>query len=186
MKSQTKQRGAILLISLIFMLVLTIVGTSSIKSVTLEERMVSNMHDSTLSFQAAESGLRDCEEFFIEVNHRVEASSNNGQNVIWEKDTVADQSSNPDFWWQDFGFWEDIGTPYDPAVDLTGYENGQGKVAKNPRCIREYVGTETDSVDDLGFLQQEGWSLYRITAAAAGADENTVTVLSGNYYTRHK
>jgi Tfp pilus assembly protein PilX len=148
--------------------------------------MVSNMHDSTLSFQAAESGLRDCEQFFIEVLHRVEATSANGQNTVWEKDTVASQSSDPDYWWQDFDFWETVGTPYDPDMDLTDYESGQGKVAKNPRCLREYVGTETDSVDDLGYLQQEGWSLYKVFSAAPGADENTVTVLTSDYYTRHK
>lgn len=183
---QHNQRGAVLLVSLIFLLVLTVVGSSSIKSVTLEERMVSNMHDATLSFQAAESGLRDCEEWFHTVIHRVEATSNNGQNPIWEKDKVADQSSDPDRWWESFAFWETIGTPYDPDTDLTSYDAGKGKIASNPRCIREYITTEVDSLDDGSFLQQEGWSLYRISAAAPGADPNTVTVVSSDYYTRHK
>ena len=42
-KSKSSQQGAVLLVVLIMLLVLTIIGTSGIGTVTLGEKMVSNM-----------------------------------------------------------------------------------------------------------------------------------------------
>lgn len=56
-----RQRGAILVIALMFLVLLTIVAVSSISGVTLEEKMAGNLRDQTTAFQAAESALRDAE-----------------------------------------------------------------------------------------------------------------------------
>lgn len=55
------QRGAILVVALMFLVLLTIVGVSSISSTTLEEKMAGNARDQQIAFQAAESALRDAE-----------------------------------------------------------------------------------------------------------------------------
>ena len=57
-----QQQGVALFISLVLLLVLTIIGVSSVQTTSLEVRMTRNAHDSTLAFQAAESALRDAEE----------------------------------------------------------------------------------------------------------------------------
>lgn len=59
--SPRRQRGAILVIALMFLVLLTIVAVSSISGVTLEEKMAGNLRDQTTAFQAAESALRDAE-----------------------------------------------------------------------------------------------------------------------------
>jgi type IV pilus assembly protein PilX len=56
-----RQQGAILVIALLFLVLLTIIGISSISSVTLEERMAGNLREQNIAFQAAESALRDAE-----------------------------------------------------------------------------------------------------------------------------
>ncbi len=52
------QRGTVLVIALILLLVLTILGVSGMRGTTMEERMAGNMRDQSLGFQAAESALR--------------------------------------------------------------------------------------------------------------------------------
>ena len=52
-----QQRGAVLVVSLIILLLMTIIGVSSMKTTTLEERMAGNLRDQNLSFQSAEAAL---------------------------------------------------------------------------------------------------------------------------------
>lgn len=52
------QRGVVLIVSLIFLLLLSLLGLSSIQSATLQEQMVGNQRDHDMAFQAAEAALR--------------------------------------------------------------------------------------------------------------------------------
>jgi len=54
-------RGASLVVVLILLLVMTLLGLAVLRSTLLEERMTANMLDRSLSFQAAESALREGE-----------------------------------------------------------------------------------------------------------------------------
>ena len=57
-RAPRRQQGAILFVSLIILLLLTILGVTSMSSVTMEERMAGNMRDGDLAVQAAEAALR--------------------------------------------------------------------------------------------------------------------------------
>ena len=53
------QRGAVLIIALLFLTILTILGVTAMTATTFEERMAGNTRDLGLAFQAAEAALRD-------------------------------------------------------------------------------------------------------------------------------
>lgn len=53
------QNGAALITGLIFLVVLTLISLSAIKSTSLEERMAGNARDQDIAFEAAEAGIRD-------------------------------------------------------------------------------------------------------------------------------
>ena len=55
------QRGASLIVALMFLIVLTILGLVSVRSSTLHERMAGNDRDRSVAFEAAEAALRDAE-----------------------------------------------------------------------------------------------------------------------------
>ncbi len=55
------QAGAVLVISLIFLLLMTIIGVTTMQTTTLQERMAGNTRDMNLALQSAESALRDGE-----------------------------------------------------------------------------------------------------------------------------
>lgn len=54
----SRQRGAVLLVGLIMVLLMTIVGLAAIRSSGLQETMAGNMRERNLAFQAAEASLR--------------------------------------------------------------------------------------------------------------------------------
>ena len=56
-----KQRGAILVVTLMFLLVITMLAITSVQVSTSEERMSGNLKDWNIAMQAAESALRDAE-----------------------------------------------------------------------------------------------------------------------------
>ena len=58
MKIYNKQTGAVLVISLIILLVMTVLGITSLRSATMEEKMSGNSFDRSIAFQAAEAALR--------------------------------------------------------------------------------------------------------------------------------
>lgn len=55
------QRGAALIIALIFVVVFTLLGMSVVGTTGVEEKMARNYRDADLAFAAAEAGLRDAE-----------------------------------------------------------------------------------------------------------------------------
>jgi len=55
------QHGAVLIVALVLLLVLTILGTAGIQDTAMEERMAGNFRDHSAALQAAESALRNGE-----------------------------------------------------------------------------------------------------------------------------
>lgn len=55
---KTQQSGAVLIISLLILLVLTLIGISSMEGSLLEEKMAANSQTSTVTFQKAESAIQ--------------------------------------------------------------------------------------------------------------------------------
>ncbi len=56
-----QQSGAALVVSLIFLVILTLLGLTAMQTGILEERMAGNTRDRNLAFQAAEAAMRDAE-----------------------------------------------------------------------------------------------------------------------------
>ncbi len=56
-----RQRGSALIFSLVILLIMTLIGITSMSSSTLEEKMAANDRARKVAFQAAESALRDAE-----------------------------------------------------------------------------------------------------------------------------
>ncbi len=52
-----RQRGIVLVVGLVFLLVLTILGVTTLRTTTLEERMAGNLMSKTMAFQDAEATI---------------------------------------------------------------------------------------------------------------------------------
>ncbi len=71
---KTRQHGAVLVISLLILLVLTLVGISSLDGSIMEEKMAANSQIATTTFQQAESSIREA--YLAELTNPFGAVSN--------------------------------------------------------------------------------------------------------------
>lgn len=62
-----RQKGAALVVALVLLLVITILGLSSMRGTSLQERMSANLRDRGLAFQAAEAALREAEASLVDL-----------------------------------------------------------------------------------------------------------------------
>lgn len=63
MKQYQNQRGVVLLVALVFLLILTVAGVSAMRLANVEERMTGNFSQRNQAFQAAEAALVEAERF---------------------------------------------------------------------------------------------------------------------------
>ncbi|WP_368388915.1 PilX N-terminal domain-containing pilus assembly protein [Marinobacter sp. SS8-8] len=56
-----RQRGATLIVALVMLLLISLLAIGGMQGSVMQERMASNAHDSAISFQASEAGLRQAE-----------------------------------------------------------------------------------------------------------------------------
>lgn len=71
-----KQSGAALPVALVMLLISTIIGLSSMRSATQQEKISSNLYDRSLAYQAAEAALRAAEAKIIDSKSSDEISIN--------------------------------------------------------------------------------------------------------------
>ena len=148
-----KQRGAVLAVGLIFLVLLTMLGIASMQATTMSERMAGNARDRNLAFQAAEAGLRDGAQFLIGKDFYAFNLSCTG--------ALCTQGSVPD--WKTY--------EWDGSKDVLSTTGIVG-LAEQPRYFSEYAG-QIKCPECSG-----GWrSAYRLTVRAKGANANTVVFL---------
>ncbi|MEM7097111.1 MAG: pilus assembly protein [Pseudomonadota bacterium] len=167
-KSQT---GVALFISLVLLLILTIIGVSSVQTTTLELRMSRNEHDRLLAFQSAESALRDAEAALELVPSTAFFDGTNG---LYQ---IADMG-NDEVWW--------AAATWTGGNSTTAPNNIDG-VAAPARYIVEHMGA---IIRENNAHQQDGpyanastdrIEMFRITARGVGGTANSVVVLQTTY-----
>lgn len=80
MKPTHRQRGVVLIVSLIMLLVVTLLAVSSMQGTVLEEKMAGNSKDRNLAFQTTESAVREAETYIESI---VSMGSFNGSGGLY-------------------------------------------------------------------------------------------------------
>jgi type IV pilus assembly protein PilX len=89
------QRGAVLIVGLLVLLVITMIGVSQLQSTVLQERMAGNLRQNNLALQAAEAALQ-AGLTYIEQQRSPPAADDVGSNLVWTSCSTADASVDPD------------------------------------------------------------------------------------------
>ncbi len=96
-RSANRQTGSALIVALIFLLLMTIIGTSAMQGSTMQERMSSNWRDWNLAFQSAEAALRDGERYLLDTEVLPEFANvdglyeiNNPAMPVWGGGVIGD------------------------------------------------------------------------------------------------
>jgi type IV pilus assembly protein PilX len=164
-RGHQSQRGVVLIIGLILLLLLSLLGAASMKMARMEESMAGNTQDRTLAFQAAEAALREAE--VLLQNPALPAfSASNGMYRYQDADAVAPEGLLLS------------------ADNARVYTQTLPDVAAPPLYILEQMAAAPLSSDSLLIGTQYGSQqrfTYRITALGFGGSASTKVVLRASY-----
>ena len=167
-KSHKKQTGAVLFVSLIMLLIMTLLGISGMQTTILEEKMAGNFKDRNMSLQAGESALREAEEY---LRATTVLPSFTGGTLGHYQPTAAGAAR-----------WDDSVTNWsDTANDVVAYTGTLTDIATPPAYIIE----ELPPVPESGGSLEAGVAVearyYRITTRAVGGTDTAVVMLQSTY-----
>lgn len=175
-----RQSGAVLAIGLVVLLVLTLIGTGSINSVRMDERLTANVQNSELAFQGAEAGLIQCETDLRVSSFEVIE----GVQVALNSKATVDEDGNLSRWWKEFSVWDD--STRERESDFPSFVTTEADVSlvEEPACIIEYVGNASPSLEFADAVSSDvpnARQVYRVTAFAYGADQRSSAVVESIY-----
>lgn len=187
-----RERGSILFIALILLIILTLLAFTALRTATMQERMAGNARDRGIAFQAAEAALRGAEKYLASNSSPGSAtfagtscsakgvyklvggipyfastgSSFSGTNVKWD-------GSSQDFW--NLYPWETANCSYSGTSDYISFVTSSnygkpGKPTKSPRYVIEEMPVDGN-----------GLTSYRVTAKGWGSSDNAVVIIQATY-----
>ena len=167
-----RQDGAVLVFGLIMLLVLTLLGVSTMKGSIFDEKMSGNARNGNYAFQASESALREGE---LWLRDRIvePLQTATGSSGVW--DTNAPGAGD---------WWANGGGPWSTAAPAVTTYAGLSNVQAQPQVIMEYskfVGDEAGTGDGA----PTGKVYYRVTSKATGGTDTAVVQLQTMYSRRY-
>jgi type IV pilus assembly protein PilX len=166
---RTSQRGAVLVVGLIFLAMLSLMGVAAYSVATQEEKMAGNARDRMRAFEAAEASLRDCESV---LGSLAGLPAFNGTGGMYTAPPVTQAP-----WFETINWKTDAS-----AVRVLG--TAMSDVAIQPRCIvEELVVLEAKPADGAlsGPQQRVEERVYRVSASGFGARDTTVALVQSTY-----
>jgi len=163
------ERGAVLVISLFLLVVLTLLGVTSMQGTTMQTRIASNREDRATAFEAAEAALRQGEAVIqaMTTAPTPAAASCPANCVVWAPNTLFVNDGD----YTDPAVWADPRIPV-ATVPLTG-------IAAAPAYAIELVSTNAAGSSLL--VGSAGRMYYfQVTARGTGASTTAHVVLQSS------
>jgi len=162
-----RERGAVLVVSLFLLVVLTLLGVTSMQGTTMETRIAINREDRATAFMAAEAALREAEQ--------VVQAQTSAPNPV-----DATCAANCDVWAPGALFGD-----YDDYLDSTIWADGRIPqaiaplvgVAAAPTYVVEFARFVPDNLNIGGGGQISGRYFYQVTARGEGETATAHAVL---------
>ncbi|MGP1667019.1 MAG: pilus assembly PilX family protein [Rhodanobacter sp.] len=167
------QRGAILIMCLIFLSVLTLMALTGMDTSVTEERMAGNMQDYNQAFEAAEVAMEDAEAW-LAAQIELPSASAIGAAEVWTEDG-PDPDTDADSWWDErSAAWWTANAESSVGLD---------QVASQPQYLIEeyFVSTAGQSLSiGTGEVSQTR-VLHRITSRGVGSSGTSEVMLQSTY-----
>ncbi|HET6553356.1 MAG TPA: PilX N-terminal domain-containing pilus assembly protein [Dyella sp.] len=198
----SRQRGVVLVVALIFLLLLTILAISASGRSLLQERMVGGLRNAQLAEQAAESAVRGAEwTLWASTSNTAAAPLVCGTGVLAGNCYVYDPGNTALYGasgtvtkFRTSAAWTTTGAAvYKGPAGSVDFTKTGAKLAQNPAYMIEDLGVElppgvTGSLHESGATGSTGTGyasssrhIYRITARATGASANTMRVVESTF-----
>ena len=120
-----RQHGAVLVLGLILLLILTLIGVSTMRGSVLDEKMAGNAKDRNFAFQSAESALRGGE-LWLQNNAIQPLATATGSNGVWSLNSPGGSS-----------WWKNLSAPWGNGAPSVVTSSGISYVSAQPQRIIE-------------------------------------------------
>lgn len=171
----SRQSGMVLMISLIFLVLLTLLAVSGMQGTILQERMAGNTRDRMIALEAAETALRTA----ADILGAPGLPSGIGIYMV-----PPPNSTSPAATFTSTQQWDTYPWATSAATLPNGSING---VAQQPQYVIERLSTTPPTngaqVTAIGFAPGAGHGYFRITSRGVGATINASVILQ-EYYVR--
>ena len=171
-----QQNGAILVFCLVFLSILTVMGTSGMETTVLEERMSSNMRDHTLAFQSAESALKNAEAWLL-AQAALPIVSGDGSTTVWSENAMDPSATDGKYWWDhaniNAAWWN---ANADAIAGVAGVATQPGYVIEEYRTVDSGESLATGSGET-----PRSRTFHRITARGVGINPNTAVRVQSTF-----
>lgn len=163
-----RQRGAVLIVSLLILILLTLLGLTAIQAGTVQERIAGNTRNLDQAFQAAEAALREAED-------RLDNPSvplTNGSVAGWYH-----WSRFPAPAWKTPATWDS-----NANIDYVLGSDAGWTVGRAPEFAIEELPPMPDtggSLDGSASVSED--VMYRVSARGFGGNANTFVILQTTY-----
>ena len=182
-----RQQGAVLVIAMVLLLVMSLIGLSSVVSSTLQERMASNVQQRALAHYAAETPIRPAEVYIAtSVTSKSKLTLFDGNTtglyaaipvnpILFLNDLVQQtaDTSKPASW------------TAANSVQVLGLSDKA--TTTNPRYMIEYVGRRSESAFPLWSnsapVEASAPHIFKITAIGWARDSSVYSVLQSHFTT---
>lgn len=177
MQSPSRQSGAIMVVSLILLLIMTLLALGASQTTRLQERMAGNSRDADIALQSAEAGLRDGERF---VNSQVTAPSQcatlSSTCKVFQLGILPSQLGI-----QSKSWWDTNGTDYRGAGNQIAKTGSETMPAEDPKFVIEQLEEIADSLAASSSGPPPARLFYRVTSESFGASSTAQAVLQTTY-----
>jgi type IV pilus assembly protein PilX len=169
LQHNSKQSGAVLFVSLILLLIMTLLGITGMQTTILEEKMAGNSRNTNQAFQSAEAALRRSEAW-LSTQATEPAATSTGTNDIWTLSAMDPDTSNSDEWWEELNssWWSSNGVSY--GTTLSG-------INTPPLTIIEYKTFKSDTLLTGTGSIPTGLTFYQVTAKGTGGSDQAKVLL---------
>ena len=171
--SRPTQGGTVLIMAMTFVLILSLIGVTSMTTTALGEKMAGNMGDKNIAFQAAESALLAGEVWIGSQMNKPVFDPTDGTDGLHLPSTT----STP-VWDDSTGVWS--------SNDLFSY-SALNNVSAQPTYVIEDLGQIPDNGGSLVLpanYKATGKNIFRVTARANGASNTSIAMLQSVYEKR--
>ncbi|MGB0664880.1 MAG: pilus assembly PilX family protein [Pontibacterium sp.] len=161
--SAVKQKGSVLIITLILLVIMVFIGTAGIEVTSLEEKMAGSMRDRQIAFEGAEAALIAGEEYLESL---VILPAFDGTNGLYTP-TSGD------------GLWKNWSALTTRTLSPT--DGGFSQLSAMPEYIIEELAavSQDDSLEAGKAIEER--KFYRITARAVGMTGSSEVILQSMY-----
>lgn len=168
--SLKKQNGAVLIVGLIMMFVMTLISVASISSSVLQTQMSTNYRDRQVAFQAAEAALRRGERLTATHTSKADYSTTCADGLC-----LSDLQANPPipnaYYWLDPTIWSTGGKHI--TFPVTG-------TATDAKIIIEHMGHKISDFN-VGVQVTTDPMIFRVTAIGYGRTVNSRVMLQSTF-----